>query len=384
MAVARARRTGEELSLLVVDVDGLKRINDLGGHTAGDEALQALAEALTSTTRATDVSCRLGGDEFAVILPGSSPSAALVVAERAQSRLVELGRGQCSFSGGIARSLETSCHAVRPLPFGRHRRLPRASRRAALGPCSASSRSTSKPPSEEFGHSPSGAAPGSSAKAANQRWRARSSGSGRVLTTSVAVSPPRRAVATCELHVPEAADRVGVGRDDDRNAGVAGEAHVLAGEVEPVGKSVHLERDSGLERDLDHALEVERVRRAVPDQPPGRVAQRTRRRDGASPPSPAPSARRGLAAGPRGGSPAPSRARRGRRPGGRASRRGGCRTPRPVGAGRERVPRWPRRSPRPGGGSRRRRGRGRRERSACGRRSRGTRSRGRVRPRPSP
>ena len=107
VAVARARRSGEELSLLVVDLDGLKRINDLGGHTAGDEALQALAEALSTTTRATDVACRLGGDEFAVILPGSTPTDALLVAERAQKRLAELGRGQWSFSGGIARSLES-------------------------------------------------------------------------------------------------------------------------------------------------------------------------------------------------------------------------------------------------------------------------------------
>jgi diguanylate cyclase (GGDEF)-like protein len=106
MAVARARRTGDELSLLVADMDGLKRINDLGGHPAGDEALQALADALTSTTRATDVVCRLGGDEFAVILPGSAPEDALAVAERAQRRLAELGRGRCSFSGGVARSLE--------------------------------------------------------------------------------------------------------------------------------------------------------------------------------------------------------------------------------------------------------------------------------------
>jgi diguanylate cyclase (GGDEF)-like protein len=107
LAVARARRTGEDLSLLVIDLDGLKRINDLGGHIAGDEALQALAEALISTTRATDVVCRLGGDELAVILPGSAPEDALAIAERAQHRLTELGKVQCSFSGGVARSLES-------------------------------------------------------------------------------------------------------------------------------------------------------------------------------------------------------------------------------------------------------------------------------------
>jgi diguanylate cyclase (GGDEF)-like protein len=125
LAVARARRTGEDLSLLVIDLDGLKRINDLGGHSAGDEALKALAEALMSTTRATDVVCRLGGDEVAVILPGSTPEDALAVAERAQHRLAELGKGQVSFSGGIARSLET--HAT---PYALYRAADMAAYRA--------------------------------------------------------------------------------------------------------------------------------------------------------------------------------------------------------------------------------------------------------------
>lgn len=111
VAVARSRRTDDPLSLLVVDLDGLKRINDLGGHAAGDDALRALAEALTSSTRATDVCCRLGGDEFAAILPGSTPEQALVLAERAQRRPAELGRAQFSFSGGVARSLENHTSA---------------------------------------------------------------------------------------------------------------------------------------------------------------------------------------------------------------------------------------------------------------------------------
>lgn len=107
VASARAVRTGEELSLLVVDVDGLKRINDLGGHPAGDAALVALAEALRASIRAGDVCCRLGGDEFAVILPGSTSEAAVKIADRAQTRLADLGRGQYSFSGGVARALES-------------------------------------------------------------------------------------------------------------------------------------------------------------------------------------------------------------------------------------------------------------------------------------
>jgi diguanylate cyclase (GGDEF)-like protein len=101
-AVARSQRNGEELSLLVVDLDGLKRINDLGGHPAGDEALRALAESLVESSRTGDVACRLGGDEFAVILPGANPDDAIKVAERAQEALNQ--RGPYSFSGGVARA----------------------------------------------------------------------------------------------------------------------------------------------------------------------------------------------------------------------------------------------------------------------------------------
>lgn len=103
-AVARSRRSGESLALLVIDLDGLKRINDLGGHPAGDEALRAAAESLRSSSRLGDVPCRLGGDEFAVILPGASAAAAELVADRAQRKLREIGKGQYSFSGGVAMS----------------------------------------------------------------------------------------------------------------------------------------------------------------------------------------------------------------------------------------------------------------------------------------
>jgi diguanylate cyclase (GGDEF)-like protein len=103
LAVARSLRTQEELTLLIADLDGLKRINDVSGHVAGDQALRTLADALRATIRATDVACRLGGDEFAVILPGSNAEDAVKVAERAQEMLAESSHGQFSFSGGIAR-----------------------------------------------------------------------------------------------------------------------------------------------------------------------------------------------------------------------------------------------------------------------------------------
>lgn len=102
-AVARSLRTRENLALLIADLDGLKRINDVSGHVAGDQALRTLADALRTTIRATDVACRLGGDEFAIILPGSTAEDAVKVAERAQETLAEIGQGQYSFSGGIAR-----------------------------------------------------------------------------------------------------------------------------------------------------------------------------------------------------------------------------------------------------------------------------------------
>ena len=101
--MARSLRTREDLSLLIVDLDGLKRINDVSGHVAGDQALRTLADALRATIRATDVACRLGGDEFAIILPGSTAEDAIKVAERAQETLAEIGHGHYSFSGGIAR-----------------------------------------------------------------------------------------------------------------------------------------------------------------------------------------------------------------------------------------------------------------------------------------
>ena len=102
-AVARSLRADEDLALLIVDLDGLKRINDVSGHVAGDQALGTLADALRATIRATDVACRLGGDEFGIILPGSTAEDAVKVAERAQETLAQIGHGQYSFSGGIAR-----------------------------------------------------------------------------------------------------------------------------------------------------------------------------------------------------------------------------------------------------------------------------------------
>jgi diguanylate cyclase (GGDEF)-like protein len=100
-ALARGGRTGTRVALAVLDLDGLKAINDRGGHAAGDAAIVAAAGALGASVRVGDVTCRLGGDEFAAVLPGADADAAIAVCERAQRRLDEASPG-CTFSAGVA------------------------------------------------------------------------------------------------------------------------------------------------------------------------------------------------------------------------------------------------------------------------------------------
>jgi diguanylate cyclase (GGDEF)-like protein len=81
--VDRTRRSQtRQLSLMVVDVNDLKRLNDEGGHSEGDRALRAVAGFLRSHLRAHDVCCRAGGDEFAVILPDVTRQASEVLTTR--------------------------------------------------------------------------------------------------------------------------------------------------------------------------------------------------------------------------------------------------------------------------------------------------------------
>ena len=72
----RSRRTGRPLSIMMFDVDKLKRVNDTHGHIAGDALLAAVAAQVTATLRASDIKCRWGGDEFLVILPDTPRSGA--------------------------------------------------------------------------------------------------------------------------------------------------------------------------------------------------------------------------------------------------------------------------------------------------------------------
>ena len=80
----RAARHPAPISLLLLDVDHLKELNDNGGHDAGDAALIAVAAAIRISCRSIDVGARWGGDEFAVLLPSASIEAARAVARRIQ------------------------------------------------------------------------------------------------------------------------------------------------------------------------------------------------------------------------------------------------------------------------------------------------------------
>jgi diguanylate cyclase (GGDEF)-like protein/putative nucleotidyltransferase with HDIG domain len=90
--LARCRRTGTSLAVMVCDLDNFKQINDLHGHLEGDNLLKDFAGHLKETCRGYDYVARMGGDEFVIVAPGLSPDASSEKAIRLNQLAVELGR----------------------------------------------------------------------------------------------------------------------------------------------------------------------------------------------------------------------------------------------------------------------------------------------------
>jgi len=100
---SRARRYGNTLSLLMLDIDHFKVVNDTWGHPTGDRVLQALAEIMSSIVRGQDCVGRLGGEEFAVILPETELSGALISAERLRAAVAQSAIAFASDDGKVVR-----------------------------------------------------------------------------------------------------------------------------------------------------------------------------------------------------------------------------------------------------------------------------------------
>ena len=85
--LARVDRYKNPLTLMLIDLDGLKAVNDVSGHEAGDNAIRAVARTLRRTCRTTDLAARIGGDEFVVLAPNITEQEARSLAERIREAL---------------------------------------------------------------------------------------------------------------------------------------------------------------------------------------------------------------------------------------------------------------------------------------------------------
>ena len=113
MEVNRAERYNYPLSLVVLDIDHFKEVNDRYGHDRGDEVLKAIGSVMAKVLRRSDVATRYGGEEFAAILPMTDMEGALAMAERIREEVASLSfldepsgdRFRVTISGGVAQAM---------------------------------------------------------------------------------------------------------------------------------------------------------------------------------------------------------------------------------------------------------------------------------------
>jgi diguanylate cyclase (GGDEF)-like protein/putative nucleotidyltransferase with HDIG domain len=109
---ADAKRHSHAVSIVMVDVDHFKSVNDKHGHAVGDQVLQRVARTLMAAAREVDTVCRYGGEEFCVLLPRADVEQSIIAAERLRSMIADLKIGELSvtssfgiattFNGGVA------------------------------------------------------------------------------------------------------------------------------------------------------------------------------------------------------------------------------------------------------------------------------------------
>lgn len=102
----RTRESGQALSVLFLDFDHFKSINDRFGHHVGDEVLCAAVERMQDSIRGIDVLCRWGGEEFAVLLPNAGPEATLVVAERIRQSIRQVNSAAERFAPRVSEDFQ--------------------------------------------------------------------------------------------------------------------------------------------------------------------------------------------------------------------------------------------------------------------------------------
>lgn len=92
-AIERAKRYGEQLSLIMLDIDNFKGINDQYGHCCGDEIIRAVSDMLKSFFRATDIIGRVGGEEFSIMMLNAKASEAYAKAETSRKKIEQMNLG---------------------------------------------------------------------------------------------------------------------------------------------------------------------------------------------------------------------------------------------------------------------------------------------------
>ncbi len=106
----RARRHQQPLSLMLVDVDDFKSVNDSTEYSFGDEVLKKVGETLRATVRETDFAARCGGDEFCLLLPHTTPKEAVQTAMRIRQRVAETMVQRGTYSRQVTVSIGIDAH----------------------------------------------------------------------------------------------------------------------------------------------------------------------------------------------------------------------------------------------------------------------------------